>query len=995
MKKSLKFALLFLTTLTFIACGGGSSGGGNTAGGGNPDGETTTKIRISEATGDEGSMVTFKVIANPAIAEPITFDYRIDFESQTASADDLSSDISGRSTIAASSDSTTISILIKDDIFKEPAETFRIVLSNLAPAGAIFTNNKALGTISASDPTEIRISDAEGKEGENINFTVTSAPTNAKPISFYYRLHLSTSANTVNANDFTGNFGGTRHIAANSDSTTISILTADDNLRENNETFFVVLSDLAPTSDVAFGDHIGEGTILANDDATGIVTISLVTDATASEENTGRINFQVKSEFTAISPFTFGYEVDLNNSSADTDDFAGATSGTATIPVGRDSTTISISLRQDTTVEPNETFRFLITNPSANATIDSAKNSAIGTILNDDLGEISGATATPSARQVTLSWTNPNSNLFAGVIIAQVIGTTAPPNCNGATIMLNSPASTHTIVGLTDGFTYSFLICARSMTDSHSSGVGVTNVIPDGDDDSDAFMNSMDVDDDNDGLIEIFDATQFNNIRHNLAGTSYDDEADDGVGNAGSTTGAPTIGNTAEDYACAPATSGLCGYELVADINLNSFNDGTWDPIGTFTAIFDGNNNRISGLRITGNNDIGLFSTAQNATISNLILADVRIIGNGNVGALVGQATMNSTLSNIELIGDASQESSNAEITGAGANVGGLVGEFFGTISDASSSLTVSGGTGIYIGGLVGRLQSGSIKYSNSSGFVSASGTSVGGLVGGTGNGTTINNSWASGNVSGISGTNVGGLVGQHLNATISNSWASGNVSGRTLRGGLLGSSNGTIRNSWASGSVFGNIDIGGLVGYNLGTINGRNYQLDDATGTNVNLANVDPVNGHSFVLGGTVQGGTVVGNRANGLRALENLSGDASGDGNISYGTHSEWHAGFDIDNLRSTIVADFDLETMFCDTNRNGRIDGDEQMANNSVWVMAPAANNVTTASTDTAGGGKQGYYQIPALRCIGYTKGKTPTEINAIRKANIDRQRRLFPR
>ena len=71
MKKSLKIALLFLT-LTLMACGGGSSGGGTPApntdggngGGGNPDETPTTKISISEATGDEGRMITFKVIAN-------------------------------------------------------------------------------------------------------------------------------------------------------------------------------------------------------------------------------------------------------------------------------------------------------------------------------------------------------------------------------------------------------------------------------------------------------------------------------------------------------------------------------------------------------------------------------------------------------------------------------------------------------------------------------------------------------------------------------------------------------------------------------------------------------------------------------------------------------------------------------------------------------------------------------------------------------------------
>ena len=871
--KLLKISLLFFTTLTLFACGGGSSGGssggGNTAGGGNPDETASTKIRISEATGDEGSMLTFKVIANPTIAKPINFSYSVNFDNSLSSSSATTSDI--------------------------------------------------------------------------------------------------------NLNSLTG----TSTIATNDSGTTISILTANDNLREHNETFMVILSDLSP-SDATFTDHTAIGTILKND-ATGIVTISLVTDATASEENTGKINFQVSSGFTAISPFTFGYEVDLDNSSADTDDFAGATNGTATIPVDSDSTTISISLNADNIAESDETFRLLLTNPtSPNATIDSAKNSAMGTILNDDVSNVSGELATTGDSQITLSWTNPVSNLFAGVTIATA-DTTTPNNCSAATIMLDSSKNNHTITDLTNGTAYSFRICARSTAGSISSGVILESLIPE-----------PTVDKDKDGLIEIATATELNNIRYNLDATSY------------------KTSGTAFGFTRGCPTNGCNGYELISDITLS----GAWTPIGTFTKIFDGNNNRISGLAIdrASSSDVGLFSILNNATIRNLKLADVSITGNGNVGALAGQATGTNTLSNIELIGDASQESSNAEIKGNRANVGGLVGNFAGAISDASSSLTIRGSAN-NVGGLVGNLASGSIKNSNSSGSVSVGADRVGGLVGHnsgnirnswangevTGNGNehgglvgqndgNIRNSWASGKVTG-NGNDYGGLVGQdNTNATISNSWASGKVTGGSIVGGLVGYNNGgNISNSWTSGEVIGNSTTGGLVGQNFrGNINRRNYQLDASSGINENFDNLDLANdgngGISFVLGGTINSGTVVGNRSAGLRALENLSGDASGNGNTSYGTHSNWHAGFNNDPF-----------TMFCNTNGDETIDINEKVASNSVWVMSP--NDVTTASTDIAGG-KQAYYQIPAIRCIGDTKGKTPTEISDIRQREIDRQRHKFP-
>ena len=67
----------------------------------------------------------------------------------------------------------------------------------------------------------------------------------------------------------------------------------------------------------------------------------------------------------------------------------------------------------------------------------------------------------------------------------------------------------------------------------------------DADPDGDGCKNSEDVDDDNDGLIEIATATDLNNIRHDVAGHSYDDEPDDMTsGNEGDTTGAPKSATT-------------------------------------------------------------------------------------------------------------------------------------------------------------------------------------------------------------------------------------------------------------------------------------------------------------------------------------------------------------------------------------------------------------------------------------------------------------------
>ena len=1008
-----KIALLFLT-LILVACGGsggGGSGGGNSGGGNstppapNTDGgnggggtptPTTTALTIANAQAGEGSMLNFKVIANPPITKPITFDYRIDFEGQTASAADLSSDIAGSSTITVNSTGTTISILIKDDNIQEPAETFRIVLSNLSPTSdATFTKNTAIGTIFASDPTKIRISGATGNEGSMLNFKVIATPPNAKQVTFKFEATVDNkTTNPASISDLSGQLTGTSTIDANSTGTTISIAIADDNIRENNETFMVILSDLSP-ADVTFTDHTAIGTILDNDNnAVGIVTISIA-DAKATEDS-GTINFKVTSAFPAAtgSQFTVDYEVVLDNS-ANANDFDDATNGIARIPADSTNAMISIMVATDDTVEPDETFSLRLTNPSSNATLDSANSSATGTILNDDLGEISDATAIIGDGEITLNWTNPDSNIFAGVVIAQTTSTDAPLNCatapNVTIIDPNQPTS-DTIEDLTNGQAYSFRICAKSKSDSLSGGFPLPNLIP-----------LPTVDNNGNGLIEITNATELNNIRYNLAGTGYKASSD-----------APNFTKGCPD-------SGCIGYELIADIDLsNSKYSNGWTPIGTFTAILDGNNNRISGLRIsTTDSNVGLFSILNNATISNLKLATVDISGGDNVGALVGQATGTNTLSNIELIGDESQSSSDAEIKGTGERVGGLVGEFAGAIRDASSSLTVRGGRGERVnfenvsntGGLVGQLVGGSIKNSNSSGSVSASGDvdSVGGLVGRSSG--TISNSWASGSVSNnggnsgglvgnssnrisnswasgnvlSSGDGVGGLVGLN-NEVISNSWASGEVKGNDRIGGLVGLNIRIIRNNWASGNVSGNSNVGGLVGSNTlivensmitieGEITGRNYQLDGDPG----VATLGTNSFHSSTAD---------------LASLSGASGTAT--------TDSNWHAGF--------TISQQNIFTRFCDTDGSNTIEADEQMADNSVWVMPsdltsssefPAgmrnSDNVPAPTTDTAGNpvNPDTYYAIPAIRCIANTADATnDAEIYRLRKREIDRQRRNFP-
>ena len=332
--------------------------------------------------------------------------------------------------------------------------------------------------------------------------------------------------------------------------------------------------------------------------------------------------------------------------------------------------------------------------------------------------------------------------------------------------------------------------------------------------DLDNAGDACDVDDDNDGLIEIATSEELNNVRHNLMGTSYDDEeADTSPGDAGDTTGAPTSEPTACEDGDSGTTRTLCGYELSTDIDLTSI--ANWQPIGAsdsapFRANFDGNGFLVSNMAIdTGSGErIGLFGSVgmsgDTITIRNLRVQ----------GSIVYRGTAN-------------------------VRIGGLISIFNttdGLIDGCSSAVAIIGGSGTnqFIGGLIG--------------------DSV----------AEVQNSWATGNVHSCDdddptidgcapdgctcegGGIIGGLIGL-ISSSISNSYATGSSRGI---GGLIGVNTTPLENSYATGAVVGGNgadSIGGLVGTALGNIS-RSY----ATGT-VNDGDDDTLTATADNIGGLI----------------------------------------------------------------------------------------------------------------------------------------------
>jgi hypothetical protein len=274
-------------------------------------------------------------------------------------------------------------------------------------------------------------------------------------------------------------------------------------------------------------------------------------------------------------------------------------------------------------------------------------------------------------------------------------------------------------------------------------------------------------------------------------------------------------------------------YKQIANINLAKYNNGwvpagKWVPIGTkenpFQGKYNGNSYKIFNLTIDlpEMDAVGLFGYTENSVLKNIIIEKINIVGNKDVGGLVG---LN--------IGEITECVVEGEISGSG-NIGGLVGWNDRTIQGCKAMVNILA-SGSKIGGLVGwNWNNGKIKNCIATGKVTG-GFDVGGLIGESRN--EISDSKAEGDIEGIAF--VGGLIGKAFSTTIKFCSATGNVkangkdNGDCIVGGLIGdSSGGDLMQCFSTGSVYGRGNYsGGLIGYNDNAYVYRCYSNEKVTG--------------------------------------------------------------------------------------------------------------------------------------------------------------------
>ena len=320
---------------------------------------------------------------------------------------------------------------------------------------------------------------------------------------------------------------------------------------------------------------------------------------------------------------------------------------------------------------------------------------------------------------------------------------------------------------------------------------------------------TTDVDQDDDGLIEICDLEGLNAMRYQWDGSGY---------RADETAIKSTVG-------C--GEGGCRGYELIRDLDFNNsthYRDlanqtawttgAGWDPM-RLEATFEGNNHTISNLMIDREQEghVGLFGVASgsDASINGVGLIDVDIKARISAGGLVGAMFNGVSISNSYATGDVVAQ----------AKAGGLVGDCsYSAITDSHARGTVSIGYNS-AGGLAGYLLVCDVSDSHALSAVKGF-DRVGGLVGdNNGYSSGISNSYAIADVEGR-GYYAGGLIGINSGSgSVVGSYAMGEVVGADTVGGLVGYNavGYTIKDSYSFAAVKGRNHVGGLVGHQVGGI--------------------------------------------------------------------------------------------------------------------------------------------------------------------------------
>ncbi len=235
--------------------------------------------------------------------------------------------------------------------------------------------------VTASFSIGITVSDVsvvEQNTGTNplANFTVSLSsahPTQSITVQYATAPDTATGGGT----DYTNKSLTTLTFLAGETSKPVAVTVKGDNKDEDDETFFLNLSN--PSANAVLADNQGLGTIL-DDDPLPVLTVSDVTLAEGSPSGNTTFAFTVTLAPVSGRTVTVQYQT-ADASAVAPGDYTAKPLTTLTYSAGQTSKTVNVTVKKDATPEPNETFLLELLN-ATNAVIGDAQGQ--GMILNDD-----------------------------------------------------------------------------------------------------------------------------------------------------------------------------------------------------------------------------------------------------------------------------------------------------------------------------------------------------------------------------------------------------------------------------------------------------------------------------------------------------------------------------------------------------------------------------------------------------------------------------------
>lgn len=350
------------------------------------DDTSDVSVAVSPASinEDDAGVLTYTFTRTDTSAESpgLTIDFTT---TGTASVDDFVASATGSVSFAAGSATTTVTVDPEVDGIFEADETVIIEVTDGLNYD-LGTTVSASGTITNDDFSDVIIgvdlATIAEEGGGTVTFTLTrdniSAESPATTISF---TTTGTTTPSGGAADYTASAVGTVEFAQGAATTTVTITPIDDPIVEADETVILTLVDGAEYN---LGAATSATTTILNVD---ISDVEVSVSPAAVNEDSGTLTYTfTRNNTSGETPertITYG----TSGTATFTEDYTTNPAGTVTFAVGAATATMVVTPVVEPIVEPDETV--IITVLDGTDYLVGETDSATGTILNDDISDVS------------------------------------------------------------------------------------------------------------------------------------------------------------------------------------------------------------------------------------------------------------------------------------------------------------------------------------------------------------------------------------------------------------------------------------------------------------------------------------------------------------------------------------------------------------------------------------------------------------------------------